>query len=94
MFKEAQIEYFENDLWDYIKENVAPLISKLQSCSEEDLDEPHSAIQVPVVTSLDGFAKELLNSTCNMNIYQVVIIYVIVIAQHQYDIFVITQGLR
>lgn len=94
MFKEARIEYFENDLWDYIKENVAPLISKLQSCSEEDLDEPHSAIRVPVVTSLDGFAKELLNSTSNMNIYQVVIIYVIVIAQHQYDIFVITQGLR
>jgi len=72
LLKEGQTEYFENDLWDYIKD-VAPLISKLQSCSEEDLDEPHSAIRVPVVTSLDGFAKELLNSTANMNIYLVVI---------------------
>lgn len=71
MLEKAQIKSFEDDLWDYIKEDVAPLISKLQSCSKEDLDDPHPAI--PIVTSLDGFVKELLKSTANMINYQVVI---------------------
>ena len=84
MLKETQIENLENELWDYIKEDVAPLISKLQSCSEENLDEPH-AHSVPVVTRLDGFAKEVLKCATNMNIHEVVI-YVAGIRTHVHEI--------
>ena len=59
LLKEAQIENLENDLWDYIKEDIAPLISKLQSCSEENWDEPHA--HSPVVTSLDALQRKYLS---------------------------------
>ena len=66
------MECLEDELWKYIQEDAAPLISKLQSCSDDIMDEAYSATAVPVVTNMDEFAKEVLDCTADMNIYQVI----------------------
>ena len=63
------MNYLEDDLWEYMKEEVQPMIKRLGLYDEESNEEADSAATCNIM--LDEVAIEILKCISRLKIYEV-----------------------